>query len=977
MKKNILKILFASAIIGFLGTPIFSGAQLGGIVSLQLSMKTEYTTANSIEGPIPVLKDMNHWLKGDSRSFKVTEFRNGTATDVTKNTDLKWTFPSGIEFLGIDNEGYAIFRNIGLLCQSSSFGCFPDSPSSQIYIQASLGGINGGIILYPSNQLIISYQSTITRSDITRNSVSKTFKVIDAFQSISSQKENVVFSLSSPPSELKLITYKISSGSSSCKSLIGCSFTKTTGEEVTFFAMVTPNAKPGTYHVFVKAIIKLETLYIPFTITIGADGNITDWIAPIAYSKVNLSNLSIQTDEPANNITQTSATLHGTGGDKIANPTLPLTAYFRYSRADISPIYCNDIYGTNMVSTEDIILGTTPTNHKACMSGAYPNCIPPASESFSQNIENLRPDTTYYYCAIISNRENIAYGGESIVKKFHTSPLRTIIETKDATRITSTSATLNGTYSAVKTVKTYFKYREEISTEEFSDWKKVGEKNHVLGSYNNLHGDFSFSLAGLKPSTKYSFMAVAEDCVKGSNNPPLCTTKDNDNPETSNSSPVSLSFVTKADSNLPGDDDGDGGTGGDDSCSNGATNYPTCTFSCPNGATNYPTCTFPSEPELDFCVTHPDDTLCATIPTPEYCLTYPKAPSCATRPPICTPLQFYDKGSGNCINKTSCNPPAVYFPPNNSCISELTCDFPKKLNKAETKCILPPTADFCETNPTDSLCLPGPGWDLNWDLGTWDGGNWNNGTWTGGFWVNGTWVGGTWVGETWINGVWTIGTWSGGTWNNGVWTGGSWKNEIGNSGTWNTDNGGLSGTWGNGIGFGTWVATLGTGGTGIVTWTGLGNGTGTWKSATGSGTWSNGTGKGGAGSGTWTNLVLGQKAIPPNDAIVRYHEGIETVFARQIMKNSLLAKKYGYIEGTNLQNFAWYLADEFAKMFGYINENRKEIRVSLPDIAAYQLLLVGNKLTVYEYYDNKIVDIRNVTTTFKEAAGYEYYFKKP
>ena len=63
-------------------------------------------------------------------------------------------------------------------------------------------------------------------------------------------------------------------------------------------------------------------------------------------------------------------------------------------------------------------------------------------------------------------------------------------------------------------------------------------------------------------------------------------------------------------------------------------------------------------------------------------------------------------------------------------------------------------------------------------------------------------------------------------------------------------------------------------------------------------------------------------------------------------------------------------------MFGYVNENGREIRVSLPDIAAYQLQLEGNKLTVYEYYDGRIVDIRNATTVFKTASGYEYYFQK-
>jgi hypothetical protein len=123
-------------------------------------------------------------------------------------------------------------------------------------------------------------------------------------------------------------------------------------------------------------------------------------------------------------------------------------------------------------------------------------------------------------------------------------------------------------------------------------------------------------------------------------------------------------------------------------------------------------------------------------------------------------------------------------------------------------------------------------------------------------------------------------------------------------------------------------------------------------------------------------LVLGQMIAPPVDDVVRYHEGIETVFTRQIMADNAFAIMYGYQAGTDLQTFAWNLADQLARAFGYVSANGKEIRVSLPDVAAYQLQLVGNKLTVYEYYNNKIVDVRNLTTVFKNASGYEYYFQK-
>lgn len=142
-----------------------------------------------------------------------------------------------------------------------------------------------------------------------------------------------------------------------------------------------------------------------------------------------------------------------------------------------------------------------------------------------------------------------------------------------------------------------------------------------------------------------------------------------------------------------------------------------------------------------------------------------------------------------------------------------------------------------------------------------------------------------------------------------------------------------------------------------------------------------GTGNGnGTGNGTGTanpsNLVIGQIATPPIDAVVHYHEGIETVFARQIVADINLAKNYGYQDGADLQNFAWTLADLLARTFGYVNSSGKEIRVSRPDIAAYQLYMNNGVLTVYEYYDSKIVNIQKMTDVLRNKYYYEYYFKK-
>lgn len=154
------------------------------------------------------------------------------------------------------------------------------------------------------------------------------------------------------------------------------------------------------------------------------------------------------------------------------------------------------------------------------------------------------------------------------------------------------------------------------------------------------------------------------------------------------------------------------------------------------------------------------------------------------------------------------------------------------------------------------------------------------------------------------------------------------------------------------------------------------NGTG-WNWNTGGGI-SGGVGSGiSGGTTTTTPLTLGQVATPPADAIVRYHEGVETVFARQIVANTKLAKMFGYTEGGDLQSFAWSLADYFGRIFGYVNPaNGREIRVSTPDTTAYELRLEGYNLTVYEYYNSKIINIQKTSSLFKNAFFYEYYFRK-
>ncbi|KKP28803.1 MAG: Nanog homeobox [Candidatus Nomurabacteria bacterium GW2011_GWE2_31_40] len=713
--------------------------------------------------------------------------------------------------------------------------------------------------------------------------------------------------------------------------------------------VVTPNEKESVYTLNCYGYDEERNTEVevgPRTITINVKN------IPVS-SPSDTSKLSIQTIG-ADEVTQTTARLWGKGGYTTTNPTLPITAYFRYSKEKIAPIFCNDIYGTKMKSTKDLFL--------KLITG---------EQTFSQEIENLIPDTTYYYCAIISNKNNIAYGGDSIVKDFRTAPLKTIIETKDATQITSTSAKLNGSYNSVKDLKTYFRYKEDRPYTEIyafkevaPSWKDVGEKSYTIGNRSNIYGNISFSLSGLRPSTKYIFMATGEDTVKITGS--------------------TFSFTTKAaPKNTPygGDDGSNWGDGSDngtgwDYCTNGAINYPTCDS---YGYT--PTCTPPYilNESKTFCIYNnifPTVILSAN----PYTISPGDSSTINWTSTNTTSCSFGDKEVKNTVATNSAGKPAIVQPTSSTSYS-ITCSGPNGTASANAYVYVntsgegeggdgeddyynlsekdgPATITWSSENTTSckfdgiSVGLNGQqrvrpasstsfSVSCNGDKGTasgnayiyvdtngdtdwtgddgWTNGSWENGTWIAEIWENNTWIPTAWMDGAWTPVSWVDDAWTPGTWVAGVWIPGVTGNNTNNTGNNNTNNTGIINT---------------------------------------------------------TPLTLGQKVTPREGDVVRYHEGIETVFTRQIMADKEFAKLYGYEEGTDLQNFAWYLSDQIARMFGYVTEDGREIRVSEPDVAAYQLQLIGNKLTVYEYYYDKIIDIRNTSTILKDASDYEYYFKK-
>jgi hypothetical protein len=198
--------------------------------------------------------------------------------------------------------------------------------------------------------------------------------------------------------------------------------------------------------------------------------------------------------------TDTSATLWG-WGKPDSDPT---TVYFRYSEMPIAPIFCSDIYGSNMVSTEDIKITVSSSFHQdiGCQSSTSPD---------PNDTSCLRPDTMYYYCAIASSKKGIKYelnpNNDPIVKSFKTKKCatcpQTSITTKPATAIIKNAATLNGFVDTDTSASVWFEYgkNNQIYTGQTI---KTLENNVVY----NTSAPMATSVFSLLANTIYRYRAI-------------------------------------------------------------------------------------------------------------------------------------------------------------------------------------------------------------------------------------------------------------------------------------------------------------------------------------------------------------------------------------------------------------------------------------------------------------------------------------
>ena len=671
------------------------------------------------------------------------------------------------------------------------------------------------------------------------------------------------------------------------------------------------------------------------------------------------------TTDGADTITDVEATFKGSvsgieGGTAYG--------YFRYSTQSTPPVFCNDIYGSNMKS---VPAGATGGNNSA---GVVVN------GSFSAKVTDLTPSTRYYYCAIVSNSAKsptiIKYGQ---VKSITTFPCQTCDQTKIITRpaivVGSSSANLYGEYGSTQAVSTYFEHKtSELST---ATWIKSPEESHTKNSY----GRITTFIKGLRPNTHYVFRAVAR-----TSDPEQTFYGDN------------LHFKTFS---ADGFGDGEGwvydGTlpettvvGNPTQICDQTTDYipPGCEDTCPAGSTGTPPNCVPTPPPplpcgIGFTGTPPNcvpanPSVCAEGYSGEYpnciliitnsCPYGGVWPDCNTIPNTC----LYGGVWPDCNNTPGTCPYGGTYP---------NCNAPTGT------CPYGGIYPACNGQSGPDI-TGGNGGGYNGDLDSTGTGNTSD--------SDGDGLGNAFDTDDDNDGVFDA---------NDV-------TPLGNGSSQNDlDGDGLSNSVdidddGDGIPdisdqtpFGTSFNPGDIDGDGInnsldtdIDGDGIPNASDPDndndglpdhldKSANGIG-FVAGVGTGNENNNQSGEPKIGDITTPPNDAIVRYHEGVETVFIRQILKNTTLQQKYGHKDASDLQSFGNYLAHFFGKNYGYVAKNRKEVRVRYPDVAAYELREVKGTTTVYESYLNKntgkfeITGIRKLNSLFKLIFKYEYYFLK-
>lgn len=780
-------------------------------------------------------------------------------------------------------------------------------------------------------------------------------------------------------------------------------------------------------------------------------------VSPLAsYASIGDVFTMSYTNNPSNSSEFASTTLTGradTGyhqGNWTGTNYDAAVGYFRYSPVvGTPPIYCNDLYGSNMVATKEFWI-----------SGG--------AAGFSIQLDNLEPDTQYSFCAVASNdasiKTDIKYGG---VITFTTLPCSVCqqvnVTTSQAFVTNQSNAYINGLYNSTKASKTYFEYKKDMVISPPQTWTKVGTQTHPAGASGNIN----FSLNNLSASTSYKYRAVIEarkpdaTCTSQSLTIPCYEAPiyGVDKDFTTIAAPVTIVTTnpgvtygntgwsnvwnggnTGNTTNTNYNTDPNGGNDTNPNCpqfkvnpisdqlvlagSNlvfnasicgsveGAVSYTardvptgatfssegrfswtpttsqvgvyTVTINAASGAlfsggtavkiyvinqinngtrlTIYPlpAQNVPALSTVAFSVNSynaqgkPVSYSSSNVPTgaifsrdgtfewtPEiaqvgvYTMTINASTEIDRALPINVLISVTDINNIHYIDVDPINPICLATSPNYDPTNPI-CHISNYTNFCvATSPNYDPTNPICNSTEYANLCLPtSPNYSPSSPICT--GYDYNNNTNNGNNNGNGT-----------SNGNNVQYDYSGYT---GIPFTGSGTIGGGIFGSSNTNGGGIN--------------------------NGNGSNSGNTNGGNSNGGNSNNGNNGNSGGGMVPPPKVGSYANPLSDAIVHYHEGVETVFTRQIMHYPGFAKLYGYVDGENLQHFADTLSHTFAQIFGYYAGGGREIRVTVPDMAAYEFGLKDGMLAVYEYYDNHLTGISVVTGKLKSAFEYEYYYTK-
>jgi hypothetical protein len=168
------------------------------------------------------------------------------------------------------------------------------------------------------------------------------------------------------------------------------------------------------------------------------------------------------------------------------------TAWFRYDTAD--PGACNDTFGVR-----------APTSGGASLGSGT------STVSYLQALSGLTPDTTYYFCAIVSTSNGTSYGA---VASFQTAG-GIGVTTAVATEMTDTVATLNGSADPNGSAgMAWFRYDTTDPgdcDDTFGTRAPASDGVDLGAGFGEV--EFSEALTGLLPGATYYYCAIAENAV--------------------------------------------------------------------------------------------------------------------------------------------------------------------------------------------------------------------------------------------------------------------------------------------------------------------------------------------------------------------------------------------------------------------------------------------------------------------------------